>query len=69
MKRKVVKQTNLTQFHSLLSQLKNESTKSQFDETQKLLTAIRIEQNDLQTSHKDKEIKLCQLQKKIMNIQ
>jgi len=39
--------------------------KTQFDETQKLLTAIRIEQNELQNATKEKDAKITQLEKKI----
>ena len=49
-------------------QLKNESIKSQFDETQKILTAIRIEQNNLQNSVKDKDEKINHLQKKLAKL-
>ena len=51
-----------------MSQLKVESTKSQFDETQKLLTTIRIEQNELQTAAKEKDAKINQLEKKITKL-
>ena len=49
-------------------QLKNESIKGQFDETQKLLTTVRIEQNNLQNSVKDKDEKINHLQKKLAKL-
>ena len=42
--------------------------KTQFDETQKLLTALRIEHNGLQTATKDKDAKINHLEKKLAKI-
>ena len=42
--------------------------KTQFDETQKLLTTLRIEHNGLQTATKDKDAKINHLEKKLAKI-